>query len=271
VHEAYTITITAWVTADSYWFAPIYAGLTAVLVLASSGPAVVLSIVRWLLSKTGMTVLQIAVRYNNQWLLSLAVSPRSAVTDYSRTRPAVFSTVAAVCRLDRAVAAAVVAEPELLHVAAYLRKVTRMLKCIGCNSEATLIDFAVVNTACEKGWDAAVVLRLLHAWMQSPQCNTADVIAAVARSKDYAAVCAILRMYELCDTRGSDCDDSSSGVVTIKHTSAIKRCVIWLEDCVMAVCELHAVTDRCDPADELEALTAVAAVSTALKLRGRYS
>jgi hypothetical protein len=272
VADAGTITSTEWVTSEDYLFLLLYVEGALALVLAYRVPAVVLSIVRWLLSMAGMTVLQTAVRHNKPWLVDLAISPRTAVTDYSRTRPAVFGTVAAVCRLDRAAAAAVAAEPELLHEVAYWRKVMHTLQYIGCNSEATLIDFAAVNTACEKGWDAALVQRLLHAWMQSPQCNAAALLAVIVRSKDYAALRAILQMYELCDTRGSECSDNSSGgVVAGKHTPVIKRCVMWLEDCVIAVCELHAVTDRCHLADETAVLAAVAAASTALRLRGRYS
>jgi Zinc finger, C3HC4 type (RING finger) len=271
VAEAYTVTTTNWVTNEDDLFTVLYTAAALVVVLAYRVPAVVLSIVRWLLFKAGLTVLQIAVRCNRQRLVSLTINPRTAVTHYSRTRPAVFGTVAAVLRLDKA-AAAVVTTLRLQRIARFfkLHKLVYMLKRMSCNSEATLMDFAVVNTACEKGWNAAVVLRLLHAWMQSPQCDAAVVLAVVVRSKDYAAVRAILQMYELCDTRGCDSDDSSSDLLTVKHTSVIKRCVMWLENCVIAVCELHAVTDRCHLADETQVLTAVSAVKTALTV-GRYS
>jgi Zinc finger, C3HC4 type (RING finger) len=271
VAEAYTVTTTNWVPNEDYLFSVLYTAAALVIVLAYRVPAVVLSIVRWLLFKAGLTVLQIAVRCNRQRLVSLTINPRTAVTHYSRTRPAVFGTVAAVLRLDKA-AAAVVTTLRLQRTARFFRlhKLVYMLKRMSCNNVATLIDFAVVNTACEKGWDAAVVLRLLHAWMQSPQCDAAAVLAVVVRSKEHAAVRAILQMYEQCDTRGCDSDDSSSDVATVKHTSVIKRCVMWLEDCVIAVCELHAVADRCHLADETQVLTAVSAVKTALNT-GRYS
>jgi Zinc finger, C3HC4 type (RING finger) len=267
VTDACTITTTAWVPAD--WdkgLASLMTILAIILLLAYRVPAIALSFVRWLLPQAGMTVLQTAVRYNRPWFVGLTISPRTAVTDYYRTRPAVFGTVAAIFSLDKA-ATEVINVLELQHIVNYLR----IGKVISCNSEATLIDFAVVNAACEKGWDAAVVLRLLHAWMQSPQCNAADVLATVAKSSDYIAVCAILQMYALCDTRHPDCVSNYSAASTANSVSLPERFVVWLENCVIAVCELHAVTDRCHLADETQVLTAVAAVSTALKLRGPNS
>jgi hypothetical protein len=233
---------------------------------------VLLCSVRWLLSCAKLSVLDTAATYNWPWLASLAVCPAVAVTNYSRTRPAVFGTIAAVLRLDRA-AAAVVSAFGLKRVAAVLRldKLARNWHHVTYNTEASLMSFAVVNTACEKGWDAALVLRLLHSWMQSPQCDAAAALAVIVRSKDYAAVRAILQMYELCDIRHPDCVSNYSAASTANSASLPKRCVMWLENCVKAVCELHAVTDRCHLADEKKVLIAVAAVKTALREREHYS
>jgi Zinc finger, C3HC4 type (RING finger) len=226
----------------------------------------------WLLSCAKLSVLDTAVRCNWPRLASLAVCPAAAVTEYSRTRPAVFGTVAAVLKLDKA-AAAVVSAFKLKRVTVFLKldKVARTWQRVTDNTEASLMSFAVVDTACEKGWDAALVLRLLHAWMQSPQCNAAALLAVIVRSKDYAAVRAILRMYELCDIRHPDCVSNYSAASTVNSASLPKRCVMWLENCVIAVCELHAVTDRCHLADETRVLIAVAAVKTALREREQYS
>jgi Zinc finger, C3HC4 type (RING finger) len=264
VADASTITSTDWVTSEDHSFALPCTAMSLALVLAYRVPAVVLSIARWLLFKAGMTVLQTAVKYNKQCLAGLVISPRTAVADYHRTRPAVFGTVIAVCRLDKA-AAAVCTVLRLQRTSSFFRldKLVCTLKRICCNSEATLIEFSVVHKACEQGWDAAVVLRLLHAWMQSSPCRAAELIAAVVESKDCTAVLAILQMYGLCDTSGPDYERIVSDAMT-KNASVIKRCVMWLEDCVIAVCELRAVPDGCHLADETQVLTAVAAVNTAL-------
>eukprot|EP00953_Heterococcus_sp_UTEX-ZZ885_P013624 7777-Heterococcus_DN1.PRE.1 len=116
----------------------------------------VLCAVRWLLSEAGMTVLRLATRFNMPWLVSLAISPHTAAKSTAAARPAVLSTVAAALRLDSA-AAIVAATLRLQRAATYLKvdRAVCTLHHIFSNSEATLIDFSVVDAACEREWDTA--------------------------------------------------------------------------------------------------------------------
>jgi Zinc finger, C3HC4 type (RING finger) len=265
------------------------------LLVAQKGLVWLISAVRWLLAQANITVLQIAAHFNLQWLAALVVTPQKAVADYSRTRPAVFGTVAAVLRLDRAAAAVVTVRDRAAEVVAAVldddlvaadstvpehddadddlrsQQPVSTLSSMLCNSEATLIDFSAVGTACDKGWDRALVLRLLYTWMQSPQGQRADVMAKLARSKDYTALQAILRMYELCDLEceGYSSDDSASDYDDSDSATLEPMWEAWLNGSmarmICTLCELHTVSDRCHLADETTVLTAVAAVKVAVE------
>jgi hypothetical protein len=267
--------------------------LKPVLLLLVAQQALVwlISAVPWLLAQANITVLQTAAHFNMQRLAALVVTPHRAVADYSRTRPAVFGTVAAVLRLDRAAAAVVtvrnraaaavaaVYDDDLVAadstvfehdhaVTGATQQPVSTISQVLCNCEATLIDFSVVGTACGKGWDRAVVLRLLYTWMQSPQGQRADVIAKLAKSKDYTALRAIQRMYELCDGYSSDDsesdydDSSSSGTLEPMWEAWLNGSMARM---ICTLCELHTVSDRCHLADETTVLTAVAAVKAAVE------
>jgi hypothetical protein len=218
--------------------------------------------VRWLLSKAGLTVLRLATRFNMPWLVSLAISPRTAAMSSAAARPAVFSTVAAAFKLDTA-AATVVAALRLDRAATYLKvdRAVCTLQHIFSNSEATLIDFAVVDAACKRKWDTAVVLWLLYTWLRSPQGQRTNVLATVKR-RDRRA---LLQLYELCEAGCSDEHNANSRESTASSSSSCARqCVSWLEARVIAVCELQTVTDKCHLADNKLVLRVVAAARAAI-------
>eukprot|EP00953_Heterococcus_sp_UTEX-ZZ885_P013629 7780-Heterococcus_DN1.PRE.2 len=224
----------------------------------------VLCAVRWLLAQAGLTVLRFATRFDMPWLVSLAISPHTAAMRSAAARPAVLSTVAAAFRLDTA-AATVAAALRLDRAATYFKvdRAVRTLQHIFSNSEATLIDFSVVDAACEREWDKAVVLRLLYTWLRSPQGERTNVLATVKR-RDRRA---LLQLYELCEAGSSDehgADSSESTASTNSSSSCARQCVAWLEAKVIAVCELQTVTDECYLADSKLVLRVVAAARAAI-------
>eukprot|EP00953_Heterococcus_sp_UTEX-ZZ885_P027314 14667-Heterococcus_DN1.PRE.2 len=158
--------------------------------------------VHWLLSLADLTLLKLAVRLNMPRLASLYANSQAAVS-YRCTKR---HSAAASTGFSRVVAAFTLQGSSAAAVAVAVRRSSSV------QSKATLIDFSVVHTAAMKGWDNVLVLRLLYAWLQSPQGRRAGVLAAVAKSRDYTAVRAILRVYELYDTRcdGYSSDDSDT-------------------------------------------------------------
>eukprot|EP00953_Heterococcus_sp_UTEX-ZZ885_P027316 14667-Heterococcus_DN1.PRE.4 len=234
------------------------------LLLAHSMLVCLLSCVYWLLSKLEVLVLQLAIRCNKSWLAILPIRVHATVAEYKRTRPTVFAVVAAVPRLDTTAAATVAAVFKFNDASgnSKLLRLGTMLTNMFCSSTGTLMDFSIVQTACEKGWDSAVVLRLLHAWMQSVEGTQADVIAPVVRSKDYCAVRALLCIHELCDTR------ADAEIQTGATDKGTRQCEgTWLASCVSALCELQTVNDSCYHIDPDTVLTAVAAARTTLDVR----
>jgi hypothetical protein len=144
-----------------------------------------------------------------------------------------------------------------------LDRAARTLQHIFSNSEATLIDISVVNAACEREWDTAVVLRLLYTWLRSPQGERTNVLATVKR-RDRRA---LLQLYELCKTSSSDeheYNSSKSTGTTNSSSSCASQCVAWLEARVIAVCQLQTVADECHLADNKLVLRVVAAARAAI-------
>jgi Zinc finger, C3HC4 type (RING finger) len=219
---------------------------------------------RWLLSKAGLTVLRLATRLDMPWLVSLAISPRTAAMSTAAARPAVLSTVAVALKLDTA-AATVAAVLRLDRAATYLKvdRAVCTLQHIFSNSKATLINFSVVDAACEWEWDTAVVLRLLYTWLRSPQGVRVNVLATVKR-RDRRA---LLQLYELCEAGSSDehgADSSEGTASTSSSSSCARQCVSWLEARVIAVCELQTVADECHLADSKLVLRVLAAARAAI-------
>eukprot|EP00953_Heterococcus_sp_UTEX-ZZ885_P013630 7780-Heterococcus_DN1.PRE.3 len=247
----------------------------AVLLLVYHVPVWALSCVRWLLAAADITVLRLAVKHNKQWLVSYMVRDCTDVT--RRTANGSFLGIAAEGFAVDTALGAIIAALKLQQRAPLLRlnKLGSTLTRVFSNSEAALVSFDVIHTACQKGWDAAVVVRLLYMWLQSQQGKGADVIAVIAQQNDCVALRALVQVYALCDARyrGSDdsVTDSDAGADedTVGSKTAYEQCSSWLEGAVVSMCDLQTVTDKCHLADEELVLTAVAAARIAQ--RGRYT
>jgi Zinc finger, C3HC4 type (RING finger) len=238
-------------------------GECVLILLVDRLPLWALSGLRWLLSLADLTLLKLAAKLNMPRLASLCVRSEAAVTYRCAKR----HRTAASTGFSRVVAASTAQRPAAVAAAVAVRRSSTQ-------SKDTLIDFSVVHTAAMKGWDTVLVLRLLYAWLQSPQGRRASVLAVVLKSKDYTAVRAILRVYELCDTRhaGYSSDDSnadSEHACTLISTTVPQQRDSWLAKWVIALCGLQTVTDKCSVADCKLVLTAVAAVKVAVS--GPYS
>jgi chromosome segregation ATPase len=213
------------------------------------------------------------VNHNKQWLVSYIVRDHTAVT--RRTANGSFLGIAAEGFAVDTALSVMIAALRLEQRAPLLRldKLGSTLTRVFSNSEAALVSFDVIHTACQKGWDAAVVVRLLCMWLQSQQGKGADVIAVIAQQNDCVALRALVQVYALCDARyrGSDDSDTDSDAGadedTVGSKTAYEQCSPWLEGAVVSMCDLQTVTDKCHLADEELVLTAVAAARIAQRCR----
>jgi Zinc finger, C3HC4 type (RING finger) len=234
------------------------------ILLVDRLPLWALSGLRWLLSLADLTLLKLAAKLNMPKLASLCVRSEAAVT----YRCAKQHRTAASTTCSRVVAAFTLQGSAAAVAAVAVRRSSSV------QSKGTLIDSSVVYTAAMKGWDTVLVLRLLYAWLQSLQGRRASVLAVVLKSKDYTAVRAILRVYELCDTRcdgysSDESDADSEHACTLSSTTMSQQRDSWLAKWVIALCGLQTATNRCSMADCKLVLTAVAAVKVAVN--GPYS